>query len=131
MARATVAALVILLLAHVAAQQPPPAPANPTFRTTTRLIVQTVTVKDKDGKTIEGLKPADFVVTEDGEPQTVSFAEFQKLPAPSAAGAVTVADELPPLPPVAPKPAAAAVAAPTDVKITGYMPGDDRYRNRE
>jgi VWFA-related protein len=130
MTRTTSTALVVLLLARVAAQQPPPAQTGTTFRTTTRLIVQTVTVKDKDGRTIEGLTPPDFVVTEDGEPQTVSFAEFQRLPAPSTPATVTTTDELPPLPPVAPKPAASVVASPTDVKITGYAPGDERYRNR-
>ena len=45
-----------------------------------RLIVQTVSVKDKDGKPIEGLTAKDFTVTEDGEPQTISFVEFQRLP---------------------------------------------------
>ena len=45
----------------------------------TRLIVQTVTVKDKDGKPIEGLTAKDFVVTEDGEPQDIAFVEFQRL----------------------------------------------------
>ena len=40
-----------------------------TFRSTTRLIVQTVSVKDKDGKPIEGLTAKDFIVTEDGEPR--------------------------------------------------------------
>ena len=39
---------------------------QPVFRSTTRLIVQTVTVKDKEGKVIEGLTAKDFSVTEDG-----------------------------------------------------------------
>ncbi|HET9831307.1 MAG TPA: hypothetical protein VFP91_06350, partial [Vicinamibacterales bacterium] len=56
------------------AAQAPPAPI---FRTNTRLSVQTVTVKDKDGKPIEGLTAKDFVVTEDGESQAVAFVEFQ------------------------------------------------------
>ena len=46
------------------------ADASNRLRTTTRLIVQTVTVKDKDGKVIEGLTAKDFTVTEDGQPQT-------------------------------------------------------------
>ena len=50
-----------------------------TFGTSTHLVVQTVTVKDKDGKAIEGLAAKDFVVTEDGEPQQLSFVEFQRL----------------------------------------------------
>src|SRR5262245_51446657 len=59
------------------AQRPPQAP--PTFRTTTRLIVETVAVKDKDGRAIEGLTADDFVVTEDGERQEIAFVEFQWL----------------------------------------------------
>ena len=53
--------------------------SQPVFRTGTRLIVQTVTVKDKDGKPIEGLTAKDFIVTEDGEPQDIAFVEFQRL----------------------------------------------------
>ena len=71
------------------------AAATPTFRTTTRLIVQTVTVKDKDGKPIEGLTAKDFVVTEDGEPQTISFVEFQRLPPPRGTGSVSVGEATP------------------------------------
>jgi len=62
-----------LALAPRAAQQP-------VFRAGTRLIVQTVSVKDKEGRAIEGLMAKDFVVVEDGEPQTISFVEFQRLP---------------------------------------------------
>ena len=60
-------------------QQPAPPPDQPIFRSSTRLIVQTVTVKDKDGQPIEGLTAKDFVVTEDGEPQDIAFVEFQRL----------------------------------------------------
>ena len=59
--------------------QQPRASSGPTFRSGTRLIVETVSVKDKDGKPIEGLTAKDFTVTEDGEPQTISFVEFQRL----------------------------------------------------
>jgi VWFA-related protein len=50
-----------------------------TFRTSTTLVVQAVTVTDADGHPIEGLTASDFVLTEDGVPQTLSFVEFQKL----------------------------------------------------
>ena len=49
------------------------------FRADTRLVVQQVTVKDKDGKPIEGLTAKDFTITEDGVPQTIAFLEFQRL----------------------------------------------------
>src|SRR6185436_15662994 len=45
----------------------------------TQLVVETVIVKDKDGKTIEGLTEKDFVVTEDNVPQTISVFQFQRL----------------------------------------------------
>jgi hypothetical protein len=67
----------------VLAQQPP----QPTFRTGQTLIVQTVTVKDKDGKPIEGLTAKDFTITEDGEPQAITFVEFQRLPSSPVNGA--------------------------------------------
>jgi VWFA-related protein len=44
-----------------------------------QLVVEAVVVKDKDGKTIPGLTPRDFTVTEDGVPQTVRICERQNL----------------------------------------------------
>src|SRR5204862_150432 len=68
----------------VRAQQP----AQPIFRSGTRLIVENVTVKDKNGNPVEGLTASDFAITEDGEPQVISFVEFQRLVTePSPAGA--------------------------------------------
>src|SRR5260370_41855125 len=55
-------------------------PQQATFQTTTRLVVETVAVKDKNGKAIEGLTAEDFVVTEDGVRQDIRFFEFQTLP---------------------------------------------------
>jgi VWFA-related protein len=71
-------ATLALMVASPMAQQPAPQ-ATPTFKSSTRLVVQTVTVKDKDGKPIEGLTAKDFTVTEDGELQTISFVEYQRL----------------------------------------------------
>ena len=105
--------------------QAPQQPAQPTFRTGTRLIVETVSVKDKEGKPVGGLTAKDFVVTEDDEPQTVSFVEFQRV---DAAAAPTPS-------PAAPSPAAGApppAAAPPAVQptIAASAPGDIKYRNR-
>jgi VWFA-related protein len=99
---------------------------QPTFRTNTRLIVQTVSVKDKDGRPVEGLSAKDFVVTEDGEPQTISFVEFQRLD-PAAAGSVTALPAADP--PQPPAPATAATPA-VEPQITAPAAGDTRYRDR-
>jgi VWFA-related protein len=125
---AGVTAVVVTVSTH-AQQQAPPA-GTPTFRSTTRLIVQTVNVKDKDGKPIEGLTAKDFVVTEDGEPQTVSFVEFQRLPPPRATGQVTLGDAAPEAAPAPAAPPPAKVEPTTDVRIAAGQPGDIKYRNR-
>src|SRR5499427_10996420 len=94
----TVAFVGISTYAQQPAQTPPAAqaPQAPTYRTNTRLSVQTVSVKDKDGKPIEGLTAKDFVVTEDGESQAVAFVEFQRLPSPRPSGSqLTLGDATP------------------------------------
>src|SRR5688500_7495170 len=88
--------LCVVLSAVMQAQQQQQT-QQPVFRTTTRLIVQTVTVKDKDGKVIEGLTAKVFTVTEDGQPQDIAFVEFQRMqggaagpPAPGAAAGAQI-----------------------------------------
>lgn len=76
-------------LAQARTSAPVQAAQTPTFRTTTRLIVQTVTVKDKNGQPVEGLTAKDFVITEDGEPEEIAFVEFQRLK--TTGGAVATA----------------------------------------
>jgi VWFA-related protein len=88
------------------------------FQTTTQLVVETVTVKDKNGAPVEGLTAKDFTVTEDGMPQTIRFFEFQKFEeAPSA----PVAPDDNRVLPLAKYPRA---------QIAPETPGDIRYRNR-
>src|SRR5215472_188684 len=133
--RVTAAVGVGALSAGLTAQQrPAPAPTPPTqgggtFRSVTRLTVQTVSVKDKDGRPVEGLTVKDFAVTEDGEPQAVSFAEFERLPTSPAAETVAPADPLAPALPPTPR---AAVALPpvTDTRIATSAPGSIRYGGR-
>jgi VWFA-related protein len=110
--------LVAGLSAPVSAGQP-----QPTFHSGTRLIVQTVTVKDKDGHPVEGLTAKDFIVSEDGELQTVSFVEFERLPDRPVETAAAAA------PPSIP-PRAAAAPATTQGQIVAPPPGDTRYRDR-
>ena len=91
-----------------------------TIRVDTQLVVETVVVKDKDGKNLEGLIDKDFTVTEDGVPQTISVFQFERLedtpaPAPSPGAQQTAAE------PVQPK-------IPT--QITPPASGDSRYRDR-
>jgi len=49
------------------------------FEASTQLVVEDLIIKDKSGNPVTGLKKSDFAVYEDGKPQEVSFAEFQKL----------------------------------------------------
>ena len=62
----------------------------------TQLVVQTVTVKDNTGKTVEGLTAGDFTVTEDGVPQTISVFDFQRLEDTPAAQPATPIQARPP-----------------------------------
>jgi VWFA-related protein len=112
--------VVSFVAAADAAQQPAP---PPTYRSGTRLIVQTVSVKDKDGHAVEGLTAKDFVVVEDGVPQEITFVEFQRLP--------DRRTEMPPPPLTAPRIASAPpVPSATQGQIVTPPPGDTRYRGR-
>lgn len=59
----------------VAAQQQNP----PVFRASANLVTHIITVTDSQGRPVRGLTPRDFIVTEDGRPQTVVFAEFEEV----------------------------------------------------
>jgi VWFA-related protein len=43
------------------------------------LVIVDVTIKDKSGKPIEGLKPEDFTVLEDNKAQKISVFEYQRI----------------------------------------------------
>jgi VWFA-related protein len=110
-------------LSAVAAPQQPGGSTTsqpPVFRSGTRLVVETVSVKDKDGKPIEGLTAKDFVVTEDGVPQTISFVEFQRLQATPESSPAAV--------PSAPVEASALPPGPLQISVPAA--GDTRYRDR-
>ncbi|HKW02596.1 MAG TPA: VWA domain-containing protein [Vicinamibacterales bacterium] len=118
---AAIAALVVRAQATPDDQQPP----QSTFRATVRLIVQPVSVKDKQGKPVLGLTAKDFVVTEDGQPQEIAFVEYQALD--DTLLAPPVIGGPPPTVPVTPS---SNVAAATSATITVPPPGDTRYRGR-
>jgi VWFA-related protein len=103
-----------------------PAPNAATFRSVVRLVVQTVTVKDNEGRVVEGLTPDDFIVTEDDEPQTVSFAAFQRLETTPMPADVRVSS----LPAGPPDLRAADVPGTTSPPIASGAPGTIRYGSR-
>ena len=75
----------LFFCAMVASAQQPPAEAGDnsgtaTFSSSTQLVVETVNVRDKNGKPIGNLTQKDFTVTENGVPQNIRLFEFQKLP---------------------------------------------------
>src|SRR5439155_18614072 len=115
MLRRSLLALMFFLPSATAQQQQPF-----TIKIDTQLVVETVVVKDKDGKNVEGLSEKDFTVTEDNVPQTISVFQFQKLDDTSA-----------------PAPALAAPPAPVKAvepvvpnQISPPPAGDARYQNR-
>ena len=63
------AALAVMLVA---------AALQPVFRTDTELVLVNVVVRDKAGAVVRGLKQTDFVVLEDGRPQTVTTFDFEE-----------------------------------------------------
>ena len=64
---------VVLVVACSAAGQ------TPTFTTNSNLVIVDVTIKDKSGNPIEGLKPGDFTVLEDNKAQKISVFEYQRI----------------------------------------------------
>ena len=60
-------------------------PQQPVFRGGVELVTIDVTVVDKDGKPVPGLKPEDFVVSLQGQPRPVRALDFLEFGTPSAA----------------------------------------------
>ena len=123
--RILLTAVLAAALVTAASAQQPAQNQTPVFRTSTRLVVQTVSVKDKNGKPIEGLTADDFVVTEEGVRQDIAFVEYQKLEGPTPAAAAQAA----------PAPAAPLQSTPVPgVVQAGIAPpasnGDIKYRDR-
>ena len=56
-----------------------------TLKVSTQLVIETVSVRDSKGKSIDDLTEKDFSITEDGVPQTISVFRYMKLDEPAAA----------------------------------------------
>ena len=115
MLRRSLLALMFFLPGASAQQQPPF-----TIKVDTQLVVETVVVKDREGKDLEGLTDKDFTVTEDGVPQTIRVFEFQRLedtPTPASPGGAA-------------RPAVELVQPKIPTQITPPPAGDSRYRDR-
>ena len=109
------AVCLLLLAAAALPQQQPPRPAA-RFEAATDLVVVDVTARDRAGNPIPGLRKEDFVVLEDGKPQTISVFEFQNL----------TLDALPALP--EPSPTAGPALQPPPAAPSS--PSRERYRDR-
>ncbi len=112
--------LVSILIPLFLQQQTPQVPdsGQPTFTAKSHLVIVDVTVRDKAGKLIEGLKQSDFAVFEDGKPQKIGVFEYQKLASdPEPPPPLSLSDQL--KLPEAPK-----------TTITTHAPGEVQYHGK-
>src|SRR5580692_12359011 len=119
------AIFLLLAAAYAPAQQtgqnkPPGESGTFTVTVKSQLVVETVVVKDKQGKPIPGLTAQDFAITEDGAPQKITFCEHQNL----AANALPL--------PVAPPGSEELKLYKRLVRtqVTPEAPDSERYKNR-
>jgi VWFA-related protein len=64
---------------QIAQNKSPGSAGTYTFSVRSQLVVETVVVKDMQGKYIDGLTAKDFAITEDGVPQQIRFCDHQDL----------------------------------------------------
>jgi VWFA-related protein len=126
-AAACTALLILATITSGGAQAPaaPPQGDQPqaVFRSSTRLVVQNVYVKDKDGQPIQGLTAKDFVVFEDNQRQEIAFVEFQRIAnEPVADVQATIPDPV--------RDAAAGVQRAVNVEISTPPTASVKYQNR-
>jgi VWFA-related protein len=129
--------LVALLgAALLVAQNPQTAPGSKEpvkFTVTTQLVTINLTAKDKDGNPITGLKPGDFVLTEDGKKQKIAICEYQKLDNTALEALPVASAAKAPVAPATPAPGAAASAPatpPPTTAIAAGKPGEIKYKDR-
>jgi VWFA-related protein len=73
------ACAVTATFAHGNAQSTSQQPNQPVFRTGVNLVRVDVSVFGRGDQAVEGLQPSDFIVREDGVPQTVETVQFVKV----------------------------------------------------
>src|ERR1035438_6821654 len=71
----------LLAFALMCSSLPAQQPADYTFRVQTDLVLVNVTVRDKNGNLIRGLKPEDFTILEDNKPQKVVSSDVENIDA--------------------------------------------------
>src|ERR1700722_17841652 len=123
--RMLLAVFLLLAAVYVPAQQTgqnklPGESETFTVTVKSQLVVETVVVKDKQGKLIPGLTAQDFAITEDGAPQKITFCEHQDLAA--------NASPLPVAPPGSEEIKLYKRLART--QVTPETPDRERYKNR-
>ena len=64
--------LLVLAVAHLSSAQKSAPQKEPTFHSTTRLVVLDVVVTDRAGKLVTDLSQSDFTLLEDGVPQNTA-----------------------------------------------------------
>src|SRR5258707_8616794 len=114
------------------AQTPPATKPVVKFGTTTQLEGVDVSVKDKSGNPIKGLKPANFNIAEDGKKQDIKVFTYQELeetanPEPGPAKAAAPAPRAPDVPAT---PSAPVVKSVTANQIAPSKPGEVKYKDR-
>jgi VWFA-related protein len=134
------ALLLTILAANTLLPQQKPQQANPqqagqqgsqppgktyTFQMNINTVMEAVTVKDKNGKPIDGLTAKDFVVTEDNVPQTISFCDYQKME-----DNVLPSIEAPKAAPITAEKEKPKTESLTKTEIMPEAPGDLKYRDR-
>jgi VWFA-related protein len=100
----------LLAFALMCSSLPAQQPADYTFRVQTDLVLVNVTVRDKSGNLVRGLKPEDFTILEDNKPQKVVSFDVENIDA--VANQDVAQTKLLPGPPTAKgSPASAATSA--------------------
>ena len=109
-----------VLCSSFSAQQSPPLaahqPSDYTFRVQSNLVLVNVTVRDKNGNFLRGLKPSDFTILEDGKPQKVDSFDVEDVDAVATQDVAQAKPLTGSLPPEASPSATPAAASPNPYK---------------